>query len=117
MLGQRPLRRGEAVGCAMINQFATPGLGSIVARHFIAGTGQLILAVIGFCFLTRWIFQWSHSLVAEVMQTQKVPPSGFLLHWGIAIFGIAWLWSLITSIQILMAFPRNSTSRIPPRIV
>ena len=38
----------SARNCALINQLATPGLGSLMAGRLVAGIGQLLLAVAGF---------------------------------------------------------------------
>ena len=40
--------RERVWSCVLINQCATPGLGSLLCRRFFSGTGQLLLAVAGF---------------------------------------------------------------------
>src|SRR6267142_5883224 len=57
MNSQTGSKRSTATTCLILNQFATPGLGSLMARRWFAGTGQLVLAVAGFCLLVGWFVQ------------------------------------------------------------
>jgi hypothetical protein len=99
---------------------ATPGLGSIIGRRFVAGVGQLILAVAGFVMIVGWMagyFCDQYRLMADL------PPAkgsyGWLGEWGLALFGAAWLWSLFTSLSLLRqakADEQTEAERVPPRI-
>ena len=40
----------------VINQFATPGLGSLMAGRYLAGSIQLLLALAGFTLIVAWFF-------------------------------------------------------------
>ena len=44
----KPVSRTTAHNAALLNQLATPGLGSLMAGRWLAGVGQLALAVAGF---------------------------------------------------------------------
>jgi len=44
----KPISRAKARNAAMLNLLATPGLGSLLCRRWIAGIGQLGLAIVGF---------------------------------------------------------------------
>jgi len=48
----RPLSRARAANCILVNLAATPGLGSLIGRRYLAGSGQLALALVGFVLLT-----------------------------------------------------------------
>ena len=54
---RQPLNKSKARNCALINQLATPGLGSLMGGRIFAGIGQLILAVAGFIMVTGWFIQ------------------------------------------------------------
>ena len=113
----RPLRRSELLTCVIINQFATPGLGSLIARRFVAGSGQLLLALIGFFLFIGWWVQKMRVLYGQMFGTDLPADAGAKLgKWGIIIFAAAWVWSLVTSIQILQNLPKDSIPHLPPKI-
>ena len=116
----KPLSQARAIYCFVINQLATPGLGSLVGRRFFAGTCQLILAVAGFALLVGWMGQYFYRLW---LQQSGEPSFGksydWLGEWGLAAFGAAWLWSLFTSISLLRQARREDTIGavgVPPSI-
>jgi hypothetical protein len=116
----KPLSQARAIYCFVINQLATPGLGSLLGRRIFAGTCQLILAVAGFALLVGWMGQYFYRLW---LQQSGEPSPGksydWLGEWGLAVFGAAWLWSLFTSISLLRqakAEEQTETGRVPPRI-
>jgi len=97
----------------LINQLATPGLGSLMARRYLAGTGQLLLALIGFGLILAWFL----SLMSEIYKSinSEVAPKSvaWIGELGAAIFGAAWLWSLLTSLSLLREARANE---IPPEL-
>ena len=120
---RQPPKRSAAVNCLLVNQFATPGLGSLMAHRFIAGTVQLTLSIVGFGFFIGWFVQVcraTYRLVADQ------PPEPARYPWmgkaGLVIFAAAWFWAWITSLSVLRQARKNqaadlSTPRpIPPRI-
>jgi len=114
---RRPLRRSELLTCVVINQFATPGLGSLMARRFVAGSGQLFLALVGFFLFMGWWVQKMRLLYGQMFGTDLPADAGTKLgKWGITIFAIAWVWALVTSIQIMRTLPKDSIPHLPPRI-
>lgn len=117
--GHRPLSRSEAWGCAIVNQFATPGLGTLVARRWVAATGQLILSFGGFALFMGWFFQKMRLLYGQIFGTNLPLELGDnFLRSGLILFGIAWLWALISSIQIIQATPKDTPPpAIPPKII
>lgn len=98
----------------MLNQCATPGLGSIMAGRRVAGLGQLLLAVAGFVLVVVWFIlvglQTYQQLVNDV-PAQSVARVGLA---GAALFVAAWLWSLVTSLSLLRAARTKSPSPLPP---
>lgn len=90
-----------------MNQFATPGLGSLMGRRFIAGTGQLLLSFPGFLLVCGWflnvIWKYYHMMFNDVDPHLHFAP----LLWGAGLFGAAWLWCWVTSISLLREARRN----------
>jgi hypothetical protein len=106
-----------------MNQFATPGLGSLMGRRFIAGTGQLALAIIGFLLFCAWfisvLIQY-YALMARNIDPNLRPGLAFS---GIGMVGLSWCWSWVTSLSLLREARRNeregkliSTHPAPPRL-
>jgi len=85
-----------------INQGATPGLGSFVAGHRVVGVFQMGLAVSGFIVILTWFWELVRGAWEGLQAGDSVswpPPQGLIL--GLVLFGAAWLWSLVTSLQII----------------
>lgn len=100
---RRPLTRATARNAALINQLATPGLGSLLAGRWLAGIGQLLLALAGFGLILAWfallLFRLYQQMEANVSQP---PPSvAWIGEAGAAAFVVAWLWALFSSLSIL----------------
>jgi 4a-hydroxytetrahydrobiopterin dehydratase len=98
----------------IINQLATPGLGSWIAGHRVAGAGQLLIACSGFCvflvYFARLIIEAFHT----AMGAEPVEPlNDALWRWGLILFGVSWVWSGITSLQI---WSRSRRTAVPPRV-
>src|SRR5258708_5162326 len=51
------LKPASARNCFLVNQFATPGLGSLMGGRIIEGIGQLILAFLGAALFLYWLFK------------------------------------------------------------
>lgn len=93
-----------ARNAALINQFATPGLGSLLARHWVAGAGQLVLALTGFALVLVWFVKTMLNFYSLMFDQHEEPQSHLIwLKWGVVIFAAGWLWSLVTSLQLLRA--------------
>jgi hypothetical protein len=84
----------------LLNLLATPGLGSVIAGHRLAGAGQLLLAFGGFVLIMTWFFKIMYAYYQQI----NGGPIGFNpAPYGIAgalVFTGSWLWALFTSIQI-----------------
>ena len=94
-----------------INQGATPGLGSFVAGHRVVGVFQMGLAVSGFIVILTWFWELVRGAWEGLQAGDSVswpPPQGLIL--GLVLFGAAWLWSLVTSLQII----RDLRKTTPP---
>jgi hypothetical protein len=115
----RPLSRHRLLVCVLINQVATPGLGSFLARRYVAGVGQLLLALTGFTLIMTWMGRTFYNIALERMDRPSPPnPPEWLWTRGWIFFGAAWLWALLTSIGLLrqMRAERKRVEAVPPVI-
>ncbi len=116
-----PLSAVRAWAYLGINLLATPGLGSVMGGRKGAGRGQLFFSVTGFCLIVGWIIQLSIGLSeAEISGTDATPIPAWWWQYGALAFGIGWLWSLITSVSMLIESKNsggNSPARVPPKLV
>ena len=86
-----------------MNQFATPGLGSLMAGRLFAGACQIMLAVAGFFFIVAWFINVMVQFYGQIEGNVAVKPVGWLGLTGTAIFLLSWVWSLFTSLSIVRA--------------
>src|SRR4051812_18205861 len=98
------VNRAKALNCLLINQFATPGLGSLMAGRVFAGVVQLLLAVAGFCCVVGWFAQIVYVTYRQINEHQPASPPPFWLGLvGFILFAASWLLSWITSLSVLRA--------------
>jgi len=93
-----------------LNQLATPGLGSLMARRWIAGGGQLLVFLAGFTIYCTWAIKNLSQYYS--LMFSDAPPQNIgwnrLASTGVALCAAAWLWSLWTSFSLLRAASRVS---------
>lgn len=111
----RLVSRTTAWICLLINLLVTPGLGSLVAGRLWSGLIELVIAFTGFCFVMTWFFH----LFKLIAQAGTLDAGMRVYNWqailGLTLFGLAWLLSLITSINIVRRSMVTDT-RQPPRL-
>ena len=116
----KTLNPASARNCFLMNQFATPGLGSLMGGKIIPGLGQLFLALAGFgLFILGFIRLMKNYYNVLTEEVQTASPQSKLFIAGIMLFAAAWLWSLLTSLSLMREAkipepPPPGT--IPPRI-
>ena len=112
-----PRRWRDSLEVAIIvNQLATPGLGSWMAGHRIAGAGQLFLSCAGFGLYVVFFGMILRGLWAAMNGGPEVPPpASFWWQDALILFGIAWLWAGFTSIQLALELRRRRRT-LPPRV-
>jgi hypothetical protein len=117
----KPLSPAKARNCFLMNQFATPGLGSLMGGRIIPGIGQLFLALAGFALVMVWFLRTMkeyYSLMGEDAPTIS-HSYGKIFFAGACLFAASWLWSLLTSLSMMRQaktpepLPPGTT---PPRI-
>ncbi len=114
----KPLTRVRAWTCVLVNQLATPGLGSYWAGRKRAGGGQVCLALAGFFFFLGWLFEYLRRVTLAAMDEPLPAGNGAWMAWSAVIcFGVAWVWALFTSISLLRQAGReeaSSAAGVPP---
>jgi hypothetical protein len=98
---RQSVSRTAARNAALVNQFATPGLGSLMAGRWIAGIGQLLLAVAGFVLAVVWFFETIIQFYGQINGDVTSHPVMWIGEMGGGLFVLAWLWALVTSISLV----------------
>ena len=117
---RRLISRATARNAALVNQFAMPGLGSLMAGRWIAGIGQLILAISGFAFVAVWFFEVMVQTYQQIDGETAPHDVGWIGKTGAILFMASWFWALITSISLIMRTkseepPVPETPQSPPK--
>lgn len=111
-----PLTPNGAWYCLLINQAATPGLGTLWGGRRLVGGLQLAPAAAGFClivwYLWRDVFQ---NGMREVMDEPLLPSAHAAATWGAILFGLAWLWAWFSSISLLKEAQARERAK-PPKL-
>jgi hypothetical protein len=115
-----PVNRVTARNCFLVNQFATPGLGSLMGGKVLPGIGQLALAVTGFVLVIVW-FALTLIQAYDLTDFSREANVKSCAPWGEAgalVFAASWIWALATSIGLLQEAKRagiaNPTPLPPP---
>ena len=108
-------KRSSALNCLIVNQFATPGLGSLMGGRIFAGTIQLLMAVGGFLMFV-------YGMTSSIYRTiDELPPeTGIMAHLqmaGVAVFAFSWLLAWFTSLNLLRQAPPEEPARDVPPII
>ena len=114
----KPLTPASARNAALVNQLATPGLGTLMLGKLALGFSQLALACAGFLFVIVWfgnIFYQYYGQISGNVEVKSVAWMGIV---GGILFAASWVWSLFTSIRFIRAANRASSpeSSSPPQI-
>jgi hypothetical protein len=112
-----PLSRSTARNAALLNQCATPGLGSLMAGRHAAGIGQLLLAVTGFLMVLAWFILLAMQMYAELINDAQPKSVAAIGEAGAAIFLAAWLWALVTSLSLLREARSNEPASSTPPVL
>jgi hypothetical protein len=118
MPGQRkPLSETRAWSCLLVNQLATPGLGSMMGGRYISGLCQLLLALGGCGLILIWLWKNFYSLAFQPLtgpESTTTPGSyGWFGKWGLLCLVASWVWSGITSLSLLRQAKRENPTPPP----
>lgn len=112
------------MNCLLVNQLATPGLGSLMGGRILAGSIQLGLAVLGFCFVVVWIIGYTGNAYRQAFELPEQPvTANWLGKLGFGLFAASWVLAWFTSLSLLRHAPPNEPAKpdnpakpIPPII-
>ena len=97
---RKPISRVAARNAALINQLATPGLGSLMGRRWISGACQLLLALTGCVMLLVWFFKVIIRYYGLMFDEEHPNPAGWVGEWGGILLAVSWFWALVTSFSL-----------------
>jgi hypothetical protein len=89
------------------NLLVLPGLGSIMARRRVSGVLQAVLALAGTGLALYWLVSFVRLWSAEGSFPMDGGEDFGLGLSGVGIFGLGWLWSLVTSLLVLREVRRG----------
>ncbi len=112
--GAKPLSRAKARNCVLINQLATPGLGSCMAGRWVAGIGQLLVALVGCAMIIGWFGLVARNTYNLWFNDAEPKPVGWLGEAGGLTLLASWLWALVSSFQILRSAENGPVKEPPP---
>jgi 4a-hydroxytetrahydrobiopterin dehydratase len=96
------LTRKRIISCVLFNLLGTPGLGSVMARRWFAGIGQIILSLVGFVLMMVWFYKLVIVQFYGQINGPVTPhPVGWIALLGAVLFALAWFWSAVTSLSLL----------------
>jgi hypothetical protein len=98
----------------LLNQCATPGLGSLMAGRRLAGIGQLLLAIAGFVMVLAWFVMLAIQMYERLVNDAEPKSVAAMGEAGAVVFIAAWLWALVTSLSILREARANGPAPIDP---
>jgi hypothetical protein len=110
---RRPLKRSTARNSVLINQLATPGLGSLLAGRWVAGMGQLLLALAGFVMVVAWFAVLMVQVYRQINGDPEPKSVAWLGEAGAITFAASWLWAWVTSLSLLRE-TKTSEDQAPP---
>lgn len=115
MAGSR--HRDRALAWIVWNQLATPGLGTWLAGRRTVGLLQMGLAFAGF-FVVCAAFLATVRAVWESAGGDSDFAVGLPASWkaGFVLFGIAWLWAAMSSVQLWREARRQDAAAAPPLV-
>ena len=114
-----PISPARARNCALMNQFATPGLGSLLARRFAAGVGQLGIFLVGFVLFVAWFVDEMRQYYNLMFSDNEPHVRHWFIFVGLGLCALSWLWSLVTSLSLIREARRNEREgklATPPKL-
>lgn len=117
LFSPKPLTAASARNAALVNLLVTPGLGTLMVSRIALGLAQLTVAFIGFGFMLVWFLAVMWQYYGQITGNVEVKPVGWIGIVGAVLFLAAWVWSLITSIRIILqARSEAAICTVPPII-
>lgn len=106
---RKTVDRPTAWACTLTNLTTVPGLGTLAAGRKI-GYAQAALALLGFGISTLWLVLTVREWMAKGELPVGFTPTLWLGLGGVSAFIVAWVWALITSVDLQREAGRNAAS-------
>lgn len=107
------LPRKRIISCVFMNLAVTPGLGSLMARRWAEGAGQVAVSVAGFALIMVWFYKVVVvQFYGQFTGNVTVEPAGYIGVTGAVLFVVAWVWSLFTGVSLLRTAQRGDTASL-----
>jgi hypothetical protein len=87
-----------------------------MAGRWLAGTGQLLLALAGAALIVGWFWQVTRNAYNLWFNDAEPKSVGGLGIAGGLLMLASWLWALVTSFQILRSAKADESAKEPPRL-
>jgi len=105
-----------------MNQFATPGLGTLLARRFVEGAGQLGVFLVGFVMFVIWFVDELRQYYDLMFNDRQPHVRHWLVFVGVGLCAVGWFWSLVTSFSMMREAKRHEElmvqkSAAPPPVL
>lgn len=110
--GRKPINRAAARNATLLNLLAAPGLGSLLARRWLAGAAQLLLTLIGFAVFMVWFVKEMIQYYGLINGNVPLRPIGWIGEIGAGLVVLAWLWSAVTSFSLQREAARHSLTSL-----
>ena len=92
----------------LANALVLPGLGSLLTRRWIAGLLQVAVSLIGFAMTAYCAVAWIEQVLREGLLTVEGPGPRFGYGLGgLLLFGCGWLWSVASSVAMVLRTRRR----------
>jgi hypothetical protein len=90
-----------------------------MAGRWVAGLGQLAVAVAGFVMVVVWFFEIMIQYYGQVTGNVEVRSVGWIGAVGAILFVASWFWALVTSVSLLRQAKvddQNQPRPVSPRV-
>lgn len=85
-----------------------------MARRYVAGVGQLLLALIGAGLLIAWFLALMSQIYRQINGDENPKSAAWLGEAGAVFFAAAWVWALFTSLSLLREAQANEPPTLSP---
>jgi hypothetical protein len=92
----------QAGWTCVLSNLVLPGLGTFVAHRRVAGILQLVVSQTGFALCLLWAILFVRDWVHQGSMPEDITPELAMGLTGATLFLFAWIWSLVSSVEILI---------------
>src|SRR5580692_5609940 len=96
-----PLTTDRAWAYVLLN-ISVPGWGSWKAGRKFAGFGEMFILVAGLFLLGVWFLEYMNRIIqSELGETLPPIPPNWLWQWGIGLYVISLIWTIVTGVSMV----------------